>query len=273
MLGPGDLRARRLHFRESLPGLMIDADDAPPPAALACIEIEPRYRAIVRRESEAGLRCQIERDRDCCANCAAMRNRDNAAIAMRFAEVGDRGPHPRNEIGKTFAAWRAFVGRREPETSRRGFSVRKKLRAVKPLPFAEILFRESGDFLKLQASKFVAVRRPDRPRRLMRATQIACDPHRVARQHASQRHEHVPVAAIAGKIALAVDAPAIVAHRGMPHPEETRARKAPVLNPGNFRPVNHAVSISRGCSLYALWTAWSAVYPLPNRRGNMGRLD
>src|SRR5436190_24066987 len=23
----------------------------------------------------------------------------------------------------------------------------------------------------------------------------------------------------------------------------------------------------------ALWTAWAAVYPLPNRRGNMGRLD
>jgi hypothetical protein len=56
----------------------------------------------------------------------------------------------------------------------------------------------------------------------------------------------VPIAAIAGQIALAVDAPAIVAHRRVAHPEEARAGKAPVVNFRDLRPVYHAVPISPG---------------------------
>jgi hypothetical protein len=50
----------------------------------------------------------------------------------------------------------------------------------------------------------------------------------------------VTITAIAGKIALAVDASAVVANRRVAHPKKAGAREAPVVNFGNLGPVDHA---------------------------------
>src|SRR3954468_4904448 len=109
-----------------------------------------------------------------------MRHRDDIAAAMHLDEIGHGGAHPRDKIGKTFAAGCAFLRRSEPKAAQGRLSVGKELGAIEPLPFAEILLRESGDLLKAQAAKLVAICRPDRPRSFMRTTQIARNPHRVA---------------------------------------------------------------------------------------------
>src|SRR6266550_4126716 len=83
----------------------------------------------------------------------------------------------------------------------------EKRGAIHALPLPEMLFGERR-FLR-HGGRLWKTRSPDRLRGLMRALQIACVPHRVARQDLRDRFEHFAVAGVAGDVFLSVDVAAI----------------------------------------------------------------
>ena len=86
--------------------------------------------------------------------------------------------------------------------------------------FAEMLLGKCG--LLRHRSRLRKSGGPDRVSGLVRAFQIARNPHAMARQDFSNRFEHHAIAGVAAEILLAVDAAAVFAHRRMPHPPPAR---------------------------------------------------
>src|SRR6516164_5462626 len=149
--------------------------------------------------------------------------KDVIAVAHIFARVFqtvafDCASGAPIEVHETLAAGCRFVDIGEPVAA--DWSRSEKCGAVHSLPFAEILFGESG--LLRHRNRPWKARCPNRFRGLMRAPQIARDPDRVARQNLCHRKKHLAIRSVAGDIGLAVNVAAVAAHRCMTHPPPSR---------------------------------------------------
>src|SRR6266478_773523 len=220
LAGGGDFRSGRLMhgimrgIRD--PRLLVDHRNAPTLMAVACEVIEPRHRAIVDGEGQPLLDQAAERDAHRGLDGAAMRGHDHVPAGMLAIDAVDCAFDAVIDIDKTFAPWRRLIDRREPVAADRDRPAGDELRAVQALPLTEILFSKGR--LLHEPGGFRKSRGPDRLGSLMRALQIACVPHSIARQDLSDRLEYHAVAGVAGDVPLAIDVAAVGAHRRMTHP-------------------------------------------------------
>ena len=200
------------------PGLLVDERQPPVRLSVAGVMIEPRHRAIIDVEGETLVRQPAERESDRGLDRAAMADRDDVPARLRARDAVDRRCYATIEVHETLAAGRGLVDIGEPAGADR--TRRDEGRAVHALPSPEILFGEGRLPRHIGGPRKAGI--PDRFRGLMRALQIARDPHRAARQDLRDRLEHFGIAGVAGDVGLAVDVAAVVAHRRVAHPPPSR---------------------------------------------------
>ena len=139
----------------------------------------------------------------------------------------DRARDPLHHIDKALAAGGALMRRRVPEAVERAAARMAQLVIGQALPVAETLLGEVGHRRRVGAGylgRSGQAGAHDRPRRLVRAAQMARDPDRIARQLPRQPGEHGSIGAVARHVRLPVDAAAML-DRGVPHPPEPRCRR------------------------------------------------
>src|ERR1044071_735165 len=154
--------------------------------------VDARDRAVFHRERETRFRLQAERQPERGADRTAMRHRDDVAAAIGVENAMDRARDPLHDIDKALAAWGALMRRRMPEAMERAAARMAQLVIGQALPVAETLLAEiryRGRFGAGYLGRPGQAGADDRPRRFVRAAQMARDPHRVMRQLSRQPGE------------------------------------------------------------------------------------
>ena len=165
--------------------------------------------SIVNASAASGSR--RERVGECRADRAAMRDGDDVAAGMRLDQTVDRPRHPCHDIDEALAAGRRQMRRRMPEPRRSAAAQPIDLLVGHSLPIAEMLLGEIGQQGDTGSGDRRGSREPggdDRRRGLVRAAQMARDPHRALRQLSGKPGKNRGIAAVAGQVALAVHAAA-----------------------------------------------------------------
>src|ERR1700748_3066491 len=104
-----DLSGRQVNFFQgygvvvpNLPGRLVHSDDTPAVAHAGAIDpVDAGERAILDCEGESGFGIEVERQCQCRADRAAMRDGDDVAAGMGLDELVDRTRYPLDHRDKT----------------------------------------------------------------------------------------------------------------------------------------------------------------------------